>query len=159
MVVSGVASQLLAASTSQVNFIVPETIPLGPSTISVRAAGNEVASGTLTISASGPGIFILQPADPQQPGAIENQDSSVNDALHPAAPGTATQIYATGFGGDDLPVQVFFGDIPTQVLYSGSTGPGLWQINAMVPNGLSGRTPVFLISGGLVSKAVTITVQ
>ena len=159
VVVTGVAPQLLAASTTQVNFIVPETMPLGPSTIALRTAGNEIASGTLTIIASCPGIFILQPADPQQPGAIENQASSVNDALHPAAPGTVTHLYATGFGGDDLPVQVFFGDIPAQALYSGSAAPGLWQIDAMVPNGLSGRTPVFLISGGLVSNAVTMTVQ
>jgi tetratricopeptide (TPR) repeat protein len=59
----------------------------------------------------------------------------------------------------DPPVQVFFGDVPAQVLYSGLAGTGLWQINAMVPNGLSGRTPVFLVSGGLASNAVTITVQ
>jgi uncharacterized protein (TIGR03437 family) len=159
VLVSGIASQVLAASTAQVNFIVPETVPLGTAAISVRAAGSEIASGTLTVSAAGPGIFVLQPADPQQPGAIEDQDSGVNDASHPAAPGTATQIYATGFGGDGVPVQIFFGDTPAQVLYSGSAGPGLWQINAVVPNGLSGRTPVFLISGGLASNAVTMAVH
>ncbi len=159
MVVSGTASQVLAASATQVNFIVPETVPPGTAAISVKAGGNEIASGTFTVSASGPGIFVLQPADPQQPGAIENQDFSVNDATHPAAPGTAIQIFATGFGGDALPVQVFFGDIPAQMLYSGPAGPGLWQINAMVPNGLSGHTPVFVISSGLPSNAVTITVQ
>ena len=159
VVVSGTASQVLAASATQVNFIVPETVPPGTAAISVKAGGNEIASGTFTVSASGPGIFVLQPADPQQPGAIENQDFSVNDATHPAAPGTAIQIFATGFGGDALPVQVFFGDIPAQMLYSGPAGRGLWQINAMVPNGLSGHTPVFVISSGLPSNAVTITVQ
>ena len=157
ILVSGLAAQILAAGTAQVNFIVPERAPLGTAVISVRAAGNEIASGTLRISDSGPGIFTLQPADPQQPGAVENQDSSVNDASHAAAPGTATQIYATGAGASS--VQVFFGDIPAQVLYSGLVGPGLWQINAIVPYGLSGLTPVFLISGGLASNAVTITVQ
>jgi uncharacterized protein (TIGR03437 family) len=159
VLVSGMASQVLAAGTTQVDFLVPETAPAGAATISILAAGNEIASGTLTISAAGPGIFVLQPADPQQPGAIENQDSSVNDASHPAAPGTAMQVFATGFGGNALPVQVFFGEIPAQVLFSGSAGPGLWQINAVVPGGLSGRTPVFLISGGLASNAVTISVQ
>jgi uncharacterized protein (TIGR03437 family) len=159
VLVSGIASQVLVASPTQVNFIVPAMVPLGVAAISIRAAGNEIASGTLTISVAGPGIFVLQPVDPQQPGAIENQDYTVNDASHPAAPGTVMQIYATGFGGNDLPAQVFFGDIPAQVPYSGSATPGLWQINAIVPNGLSGRTPVFLISGGLASNAVTITVQ
>jgi uncharacterized protein (TIGR03437 family) len=159
VLVSGTAAQVLAASTTQVDFIVPETATLGTAAISVRAAGSEIASGTFTVSASGPGIFVLQPADPQQPGGIENQDFSVNDATHPAASGTVIQIFATGFGGDALPAQVFFADIPAQVLYSGSAGPGLWQINAMVPNGLSGRTPVFLISSGLPSNAVTIAIQ
>ena len=157
VLVSGIASEILAANTTQVNFIVPAMAPLGAAAISIRAAGNEIASGTLTISAAGPGIFVLQPSDAQQPGAIENQDYSVNDVSHPAAPGSVVQIYATGFGGDSLPVQVFFADIPAQVLYSGLAAPGLWQINAMVPNGLSGRIPVFLIAGGLASNAVTIT--
>jgi uncharacterized protein (TIGR03437 family) len=157
--VNGTAAQVLAASATQVNFIVPQTVPLGTAALSVRAGGSEIASGTFTVSASGPGIFVLQPADPQQPGAIENQDFSVNDVTHPAAPGTAIQIYATGFGGDALPVQVFFADVPAQILYSGPVGPGLWQINAMVPNGLSGRTPVYLISGGLPSNAVTIAIH
>ena len=159
VLVSGIASQVLTASPSQVNFIVPQMVALGTAAISIRATGNEIASGAATISAASPGIFVLQPVDPQQPGAIENQDSSVNDASHPAAVGTVTQIYATGYGGDALPVQVFFGDIPSQVLYSGSAGFGLWQINALVPSGLSGRTPVFLVTGGLASNAVTITVQ
>jgi uncharacterized protein (TIGR03437 family) len=159
VLVSGIASQILAASTTQVNFIVPQMVALGTAAISIRATGDEIASGTATILAASPGIFVLQPGDPQQPGAIENEDSSVSDASHPAAAGTVIQIYATGYGGDALPVQVFFGDIPSQVLYSGSAGPGLWQINAMVPNGLSGRTPVFLVTGGLASNAVTITVE
>jgi uncharacterized protein (TIGR03437 family) len=159
VLVSGIACQLLAASTTQVNFIVPEMAPLGKAAISIRAAGIEIASGMFTISAAGSGIFVLQPADPQQPGAIENQDYNVNDTSHPAAPGTAIAIYATGFREGAPSVQVFFGDIPARVLYSGLAGSGLWQINAMVPNGLSGRTPVFLISGGLASNAVTITVQ
>jgi uncharacterized protein (TIGR03437 family) len=108
--------------------------------------------------AAEPGIFILQPADPQQPGAIEDEDSSVNDASHPAPPGSVIQIYATGYGGP-LPVHCFFGDIPAEVLYSGLAGPGLWQINARVPAGLSGRTTVFLVAAGLASNAVTVVVS
>jgi uncharacterized protein (TIGR03437 family) len=113
----------------------------------------------VTITAAGPGIFVLQPADPQQPGAVENQDYVVNDVSHPAAVGSVIQIFATGYGGNALPVQVFFGDIPGDVLFSGPVGPGLWQINVQVPGGLMGLTPVFLIAGGLASNAVTISVQ
>lgn len=37
-------------------------------------------------------------ADPWQPGAVENQDPSVNSASNPAAVGTIVSIYATGAG-------------------------------------------------------------
>ena len=87
------------------NFIVPETAARGTAAISIQAGGNEIADGTATISAAGPGIFVLQSANPQQPGAIENQDYSVNTTSNPAAAGTVAQIYATGYGGDALPVQ------------------------------------------------------
>ena len=157
--VSGTSSQILAASTSQVNFIVPETAVPGTAAISIQAGGNEIADGTATISAAGPGIFVLQSANPQQPGAIENQDYSVNTTSNPANAGSIAQIYATGYGGDALPVQVFFGDVPADVLFSGMVGPGLWQINARVPDGLSGLAPVFVIAGGLASNAVTISIQ
>jgi uncharacterized protein (TIGR03437 family) len=159
LLVSGTAAQVLAATASQVNFIVPGTVVPGTAVISIQAAGNEIASGTATITVSSPGIFVVQPADPQQPGAIEDEDSVVNDASHPAAVGSVLRIFATGFGGDAVPVQVFFGDIPAEVVSSGLASPGLWEIDARVPSGLSGRTPVFLVAGGLASNAATITVQ
>jgi uncharacterized protein (TIGR03437 family) len=159
VLVSGTASQALSATPSQVSFVVPETVMPGTAVISIQAAGNEIASGTATITATGPGIFVLQPADPAQPGAVENQDYKVNDASQPAAPNTVVQIFATGYGGDAVPVQVFFADTPAEVLYSGLVGPGLWQIDARVPSGMSGRTPVFLIAGGQASNGVTIAIQ
>jgi len=51
------------------------------------------------------------------------------------------------------------GGVPAQVLSSISTGPGVWQIDAQVPNGLNGELPVFLIAGDRASNAVTIVVQ
>jgi uncharacterized protein (TIGR03437 family) len=37
--------------------------------------------------------------------------------------------------------------------------PGLWLIDAVVPDGISGQTPIFAAAGGQVSNAVTIQVQ
>ena len=159
VLVSGTDARILTANPGQVNFVVPESVMPGPAVISVRAAANEIAAGTATITAAGPGIFVLQPADAVQPGAVENQDYSVNGASQPAAANTVVQIFATGYGGDALPVEVFFFDTPAEVLYSGLVGPGLWQIDARVPSGLSGRTPVFLIAGGLASNGVTVAIQ
>jgi uncharacterized protein (TIGR03437 family) len=124
----------------------------------VRAGATELANGQVTISAVGPGILVLQCADPSQPGAVENQDYSVNSAANPAAPGSVVQIFATGYGELSGPPQVFFADTPAQIQFSGplSQYPGLWQINAVVPQSISGQAPVFIVGGNLTSNAVTI---
>ena len=159
--VNGVAGQFVAGSTSQVNFIVPASTSPGTATISVRAGGLELANGQAAISAVGPGIFVLNGADPSQPGAVENQDYSVNSSSNPAIRGSVVQIFATGYGQLSGSPQVFFADTPAQILFSGETPqyPGLWQINAVAPASTSGQVPVFIIGGNLTSNAVTISIQ
>jgi len=159
VLVAGSAAQIAAASASQVNFIVPATLAPGRATVSVRAAGKELAAGEVTLTAAGPGIFVLQPADPAQPGAVENQDYSVNASSNPAAQGSVVQIFATGGGSGSGAAQVFFGDTPAQVLYSGQVAPGLWQIDAQVPQGVSGQVAVFVTAGNLASNGVTVWVR
>jgi uncharacterized protein (TIGR03437 family) len=156
---AGVAAQIVAANATQVNFIVPDSVAPGPVTVSVLATGQELAAGEATLTATGPGIFVAQPGDPSQPGAVENQDYSLNGSSNPAATGSVVQIYATGYGPGSSQVQVFFADTPAQVMYSGVVGPGLWQINAQVPDGASGQVPVSIIAGNIASNAVTVWVQ
>jgi uncharacterized protein (TIGR03437 family) len=163
VLVAGVKTSIFSSTKSQVNFLVPPAIAPGPATVSVRSADTEVASGTVSITASAPGLFILNPADPSQPGAVENQDYSVNSATNPAQGGSVVQIFATGYGPLDgsAPAQVFFGDSPANILFSGPLAqfPGLWQINAQVPNTAAGQVPLFVIEGSLASNAVTIYVR
>jgi uncharacterized protein (TIGR03437 family) len=159
--VNGVAGQFIGGSTSQVNFVVPASIAPGTATVSVRAGGMELANGQATISVAGPGILVLQAANPSQPGAVENQDYSVNSGSNPAAPGSVVQIFATGDGQLSSSPQVFFADTPAQVQFSGEIAqyPGLWQINALVPSTVSGQVPIFIVAGNLTSNAVTISVH
>ena len=158
--VNGVAGQFIGGSTSQVNFVVPASASPGTATISVRTGGMELANGQTTISATGPGIFVLG-AVPSQPGAVENQDYSVNSSSNPAGQKSVAQIFATGYGQLSGSPQVFFADTLAEVLFSGQIAqyPGLWQINAMVPSAVSGQVPVFIIAGNLTSNAVTISVH
>ncbi len=164
VLVGGIAGQVIAATTSQVNFVVPASAPLGNASISVRAGGTELAGGQATITAAGPGIFVVS-ADPSQPGAVENQDFSLNTGANPAAAGSLVSVYATGNGPADssgsVPVSVFFGDVPAEVVASVplTQYPGLWQINARVPQGIAGQTPLFVIAQNLASNAVTIAVK
>lgn len=165
VLISGIAGHIVAAAPSQVNFLVPASVQPGTAAISVRAAGKELAAGSVEVTAAGPGIFVVNAADPAQPGAIEDQDYSVNSAANPAAAGSILQIFGTGYGPLDstgqASVQAYVGDLPAQVHYSGPVAgyPGLWQINAQLPAGVHGQTPVYLGAGGLTSNAATVFVK
>jgi len=164
VLVNGKAATISAAVATQVNFTLPSATAVGPATFSVRAGGKELASGQAAIASAGPGLFVLQPLDPTQPGAILNQDSTVNSAANVAAAGSILQIYGTGHGPLDAsqsaPVQVIVGGQPAQVLYSNEMGiPGLWQINIQLPAGLTGQLPVYVIAGNTASNAVTVWVK
>lgn len=165
VLVAGKTAQIVFATATQVNIVVPASTPLGNANISVRADGREVAVGLAAITSASPGLFVLAP-DPWQPGAVENQDSSVNSASNAAAVGSIVSIYATGAGPVDgsgnAPVSVFFGDYPAEVVASVplTAYPGLWQINAQVPAlPMMGQIPVFVIAGGLASNAATLAVR
>jgi uncharacterized protein (TIGR03437 family) len=62
----------------------------------VRAGGSERAAGRASITIMGAGLFMLQAVDPSQPGAVLNQDSTVNGASNPAP--ASMQIFVTGHG-------------------------------------------------------------
>jgi uncharacterized protein (TIGR03437 family) len=164
VLVAGQTAQVVSASLSQVNVVIPAGAAAGTATISVRSMGSELASGAATITAAGPGIFVVG-ADPSQPGAIENQDGSVNGSSNPAKAGSVVQIFATGAGQPDssgnAPVSVYFGDIPAQVQASVvlTQYPGLWQINAVVPAGVTGQVPLHVGAQNVASNGVTLYVQ
>ena len=165
VLVAGLAAQIVFATATQVNIVVPASAAVSNTSISVRVGGQEVAAGQAAITSAAPGLFVLT-AEPWQPGAVENQDFSVNSASNPAAVGSIVSIYATGAGPVDgsgnAPVSVFFGDYPAEVVASVPLAafPGLWQINARVPPlPMMGQIPVFAIAGGLASNAATVTVR
>jgi uncharacterized protein (TIGR03437 family) len=163
--VNGQSGRVIGAGPSQINFVVPAAISAGRGTISVRWGNSEIASGQVSITAAGPGIFVAQGTDPSQPGAILNQDSSLNTAANRAAKNSVLQIFATGYGPLDssgrAAVQVFAGGVPTEIQFSGPIPQfvGLWQINARLPDGVSGQVPVFVVAGNIASNGVTAWVQ
>jgi uncharacterized protein (TIGR03437 family) len=165
VLVNGQTARLAAAPATQVNFVAPLSTAVGPASISVRAGGVPLAAGQATITTTGPGLFVLQAVDPSQPGAILNQDSTVNGASNPAAASSILQIFATGHGPLDASqsaaVRVIAGGQEAQVIYSGEVAgvPGLWQINAQLPAGLTGELAVYAIAGNTASNGVTVWVH
>jgi len=163
--VNGQLARTDGGTQSQINFVIPPSTAPGAATFSLLRSGQEVATGKATITAAGPGIFILQPFDPSQPGAVLNQDFSINRSIVPAARGSILQIFATGYGPLDAsgqaPVQVLIAGIPAAVLYSAPSTQfvGLWQINARIPDGLTGQLSLALIANNIASNGVTVWVQ
>ncbi len=130
----------------------------------------------MPVQAATPGIFSYDRSG-SGPGAILNQDYSVNSAARPAAKGSVVAIYCTGAGitvpaSTDgalatltppfpslaaQPVTVTIGGLPADVVYSGAAPGainGLTQIDAVVPGGLkSGSSvPVVVTIGGVSSQ-------
>jgi uncharacterized protein (TIGR03437 family) len=129
------------------------------------------------VAPAGPGLFTTDLLNPARPGAILNQDYSMNTAAKPAHTGEVVQIYATGQGATDPAVsdgaagpvsplarstvepRVYIGSAAAEVVYSGLTTEfaGLWQVNVKVPAGMSaGQYPVFAIAGTAASNGVTL---
>ena len=159
VLVNGAAATIASAGTSQVNFTVPDSAPFGRATVEARVKNKEIATGSVTLSRTGPGIFVSQLSDLSQPGAILNQDGALNSKTHPAKAGSIVQVFGTGYGGQ--PVQVYFAERPVAVAFSGPAAqfPGLWQVNVTVPAGLNGQVPLFFFSDSFASNGVTLWVS
>lgn len=146
--VNGVAVPVVGATAQQAVFRVPEDAVPGLATVGVGAL-----RGEFTITAAGPGLFIADPGNPEQPAAV----------LRPGVrPGEVVELFGTGYPAD-FAAEVWMAQRPAEVGFSGVAPgfPGLWQINAQVPAGdtLRGLVPVFLRAGGRVSNPVTIRVE
>ena len=86
-------------SSTQVNFQIPSSAPLGQDRIAVRLSdtGELVAGGSLAVSTSSPGLFTATQDGKGQAAAV-NQDGRVNTPSNPAAKGSVIVLYGTGQG-------------------------------------------------------------
>ena len=132
---NGIQAPTLYAGPGQVNAIVPFALGVGPpATLEVRGDGQPTASLPLPTAPVTPAVF-TQAGTGIGPGAILNQDYSVNSFLNPAEAGSIVMVYGTGFGSLDppatdgqiagfpakttVPVTASIGALPAEVLYAG----------------------------------------
>lgn len=174
------SAPLLFVSEGQINFQVPSGAPAGQHTISVAVGGAEVASGTVNVVDQWPGIF-FNPADPLEPGAVLNGDSSLNTPDNAEARGGVLVVFGTGQGpldnaitdgepaGSD-PLSSTTGTVTANisgfdapVLFSGMAPGfvGLWQVNVQIPADLpvTGLSALFLSVNGLPSNIVSVQIS
>ncbi len=123
-----------------------------------------------------PGIFTVNGSGSGD-GVVVHADSSLVSSNKPASPGEEVVIYATGLGATNppfadgtavnrmnntvKPVTVTMGGENAKVIYAGLTQGfvGLYQINVIVPVGLTGSQPVVVTSGGSYSSTAGVTMS
>jgi uncharacterized protein (TIGR03437 family) len=178
----GTLAPLLYAGPDQINAVVPYGVAGQAATkLQILAQGQPLGTLSVPVTPAAPAIFSLDSTG-VGPGAILNQDMTVNSFSNPAAKGSVISIYATGAGqtgptGVDgqvtgstlshplLAVSVQIGGLTSNVLYAGSAPgliSGLIQVNALVPDGVvSGPSvPVLLTVGTAASQSgIIIAVQ
>jgi uncharacterized protein (TIGR03437 family) len=178
----GFAAPIIYTSATQVAAIVPYYL-YGRLSTSIQVQYQGVKSNVLVqrVENSMPGIFAANSTG-RGPGAILNQDNSVNTANNPATKGQAVVLFATGEGqttpegidgkiiGTDLrksllPVSVKVGGIDCRVEYQGSA-PGLvsgvFQVNVRLPDSVpsGAAVPVSLQIGNAVSQdGITVAIR
>ena len=178
----GTPAPMIYTSPGQVSAVAPYGLA-GKTTTNVQVQYQGVPSSAVAapVQAAAPGVFSLD-ASGLGPGAILNQDLSINSGPNPAARGSVVAIYCTGGGvtnpastdgsitGTPLPwltqkVSVTIGGVGANVLYSGGAPQaiaGLTQINVQVPSGVAAGTsvPVVVQVGTWQSQAgVTMAVN
>jgi uncharacterized protein (TIGR03437 family) len=178
----GTPAPLIYTVANQVSAVVPYGVA-GKDSTKIQVTYNGATSNTVTmpVQAAHPGIFTLD-ASGLGPGAILNQDTTINSSANGAARGSIVAIYATGGGvtrpaladgavtGNDLPfvtqpVTVTIGGIDARVAYAGGVPgavAGLTQINAEIPAGVtpSNGVPIVIKIGNYPSApGVTISVR
>lgn len=178
----GIAAPMLFSWNGQVNALVPFAVSGKTSTVMTVSYGSTTSAPmTLPVVVAEPGLFTANSSGSGQ-GSILNQDSSVNTANNPAAPGTIIQLFGTGGGltvppSTDgalnpltstgllaLPVTATVGGQTVQVQYYGPAPglvSGIIQINVTIPSGTAaGNIPVVIQVGSFTSQTtVTVAVQ
>ncbi len=175
--IGGIFAPLLYVSSGQINCQIPFELA-GQTSAQVIVSNSTVSSspGTVNLATSAPGIFVGSGTQ----GAVLNADNSPNSATNPAARGSVVQIFATGQGvvsnqpadGKAAPSSppaitaitpvVAIGGLPATVQFSGLAPGfvGLWQVNAVVPAGVTPGGAVSLtIALNNLSNAVTVGVK
>ena len=178
--VDGVDAPLYDVRSTQITFLIPGAAEPGLRPVQI-AIGSANITGSVRLMSNAPGLFTKDTQSPPR-GAVRNQDGiTENTSSTPARRGEVVSIFGTGPGALTSPVadgaapgadplvrtrstpQVFIGGVEAQVQFSGlnPNAPGLWQINAIVPNQafLTGRTAVRVFVDGVDSNEVTIFVQ
>ncbi len=179
VLVNNVAAPLYAVGPNAVSFLVPRGTETGRRAVRVVRGAETLAEGTVDVVPVSPGVFFVV-GDQLAQGGVLNQASQYAVQNAPAQRGQVIQIFATGQGALDAEVadgavppagtlarargvtKVYISVDEANVQFSGLSPqfPGLWQINAIVPDKayISGQVPLVVTIDGVPSNQVSFWV-
>jgi uncharacterized protein (TIGR03437 family) len=184
---NGTPAPMIYASATQVSAVVPyEMASVASPSVWIEYAGQTSNAYPLPSAIAAPGLF-AQNASGSGPGAILNQDNSLNGPSHPAAKGSIVQVFMTGEGQTNppgvtgkittatlpppqvtpapvQPIQVSIDGQPALYTYAGEApgiAAGVMQLNVQIPaNAPSGPLSIQVLIGGNISqRGITVSVQ
>jgi uncharacterized protein (TIGR03437 family) len=162
--INGNAAVIYYISSTQLNVLAPTDAGSGAVPVVVMNGLGKSAPVNATVAAVAPAFFTI---GPQAPAATHLDGSLIGPpdlypgSTTPAQPGETIILYGTGFGAapDQATVSVEIGGTATKVLFAGNVGPGLCQINAVVPAGARGPSALTASVGGVATPALTLAIQ
>src|SRR5580692_806597 len=157
---NGTAVPVSFVSNTQLNFLVPSTIPTGPAQIQTTNNGLTSAAVTANVDPLAPAFFTIGTnatsgsiyiAAEHSNGTLIGPAAIITGAT-PAEPGETVVLFATGFGptlasGEALAVTptIVIDGIAADVSFAGLVGPGLYQLNVVVPSTVTRGQDVILV--------------
>jgi uncharacterized protein (TIGR03437 family) len=162
--VGGEQLQVLSTGATKIIAVVPSDLAVSAAMqFTIRRGAAISLPSPVLIAAAAPAVF-TQDGSGQGPGMITDAASgTLNTPDNPAHAGDTVVISCTGLGSADASaVFVTIGGRNAQTISAAAVAdsPGMYQLTAVVPDGVSGTTvPVTITAAGQVSPAVTMELR
>ncbi|MBC7929512.1 MAG: hypothetical protein H7Z38_02995, partial [Rubrivivax sp.] len=163
--IEGQSAPVLSFNDSAIHVHIPQSLGTGVGSVVVTVAGSVIAADDARVVGANPGVFTIPQTGAGEAVALLASGAAYTRSPFPARTNNQpSEIALLGTGWrNSLPVTVQIGGKSAKVNYVGKSGgfPGLDQINAVIPDGVTGAASVVITtaSGAVSRSGVVITVQ
>ena len=180
VLIGGTEAPLLYVSPAQITAQVPQGLAGSTLTIlQIVFNGVTSASAFVTLAATGPGIFTINQTGTGRGAVLHSANHREVTSRNPAKPGEILEVFVNGLGPTSpsvatgqaasssplsvvlVPPTAALGDLAATV-HSATLLPsfvGIYQVSIEVPaSAPAGEIPLFLISNGVISNRVTVSI-
>ena len=165
-IVSGGAqwdAPLIYASAGELLVRVPDEVPAGEAAVSIRAASGTAADAIrFTVVGSNFAVFTANRNDDAAAMFAQFRTGGfyyLNELEAPAKPGDEINLWGTGLGAEDAPVEILVNDRAAEVVAKTKGANGLDRVRIKIPEGGEGcGLPVFAKTGEAAAPVGMISV-